>query len=236
MTPELEAEIDTKDVAVLHDLVRAIKLGKRPPDFMFDRFLPLELRLVSGQHWTPVDVALRAAEWLTEFRIKSVLDIGSGSGKFCVVAALAADAWFIGIEQRARLVRASRNLARLFGVGERVEFVQGEFNDACAPAAEAYYLFNPFGENLYGTQGQLDDQVELGARRYRGDVAAVERLLRAARCGTFVVTYNGFGGDLPADYQLVRVDRELPNVLAMWRKRTNRPKAVNHGQLSSAGA
>jgi predicted RNA methylase len=204
---------------LVHELALAIRAGKRPPDFKFDRFLPLELRLVSGQHWTPIDVAVCAAEWLREYQVESVLDIGSGSGKFCVVAALAGGASFVGIEQRERLVHAASDLARAFGVGERVEFVQGAFDERCTRAAEAYYLFNPFGENLYGPQGQLDKHVELGGGRYRRDVAAVERLLRAAPTGTFVVTYNGFGGDVPAGYELLRVDRELPNVLAMWRKR-----------------
>jgi SAM-dependent methyltransferase len=232
------SSVPADDLPILHELVRAIRIGRRPPDFMFDRFLPLELRLVSGQHWTPVDVAMRTAEWLSEFRIKSVLDVGSGSGKFCVLAALAGDAWFVGIEQRARLVRAARELAQQFGVSDRVEFIQAEFSDSSAPAAEAYYLFNPFGENLYGTCGQLDDQVELGGRRYRRDVAAVERLLAAAPAGTFVVTYNGFGGHLPNGYELLRVDRELPNVLSMWRKRKRGPhrSVAGRGQLASPPA
>jgi len=79
-------------------------------------------------------------------------------------------------------------------------------------------MYNPFGENLFGLEDRLDDDVELCGARYLRDVAAVERLLRDAPAGTFLLTYNGFGGDLPADYREVRVDRELPSVLRMWRK------------------
>jgi SAM-dependent methyltransferase len=206
------------DAALLDALMHAIRSGKRPADFLFDRFLPLELRLVSGQHWTPVEVALRAAEWLEHYGVRSVLDVGAGAGKFCVVAALASNASFVGVEQRTHLVQAAQALAKKFNVAERVEFVHGEF-DALARVAEAYYLFNPFGENLYGMLGRLDARVEQSGSRYRRDVTAAEHLLERSPAGTFVLTYNGFGGDVPKDYELIRVDRELPNVLGMWRKR-----------------
>ncbi|HEX2730293.1 MAG TPA: hypothetical protein VHM70_01760 [Polyangiaceae bacterium] len=219
--------VSAADLPLLLDLIRKIQKGHGPPDYMFDRFLPLEMRLVSGQHWTPIDVALRAAQWLREYRVKTVLDIGSGAGKFCVVAALASEASFAGMEHRPPLVRAARALARTFGVADRIEFACGEFDETSVPIAEALYLFNPFGENLYGREGQLDNHVHLSGTRYRRDVAAVERLLNAVPGGTFVMTYNGFGGRVPAGYELIRVDRELPNVLAMWRKRNGLPLTAN---------
>ena len=36
--------------------------------------------------------------------------------------------------------------------------------------------------------------------------------------GTYLLTYNGFGGAVPRTYEQVRVDRDLPNVLRMWRQ------------------
>jgi hypothetical protein len=33
-----------------------------------------------------------------------------------------------------------------------------------------------------------------------------------------VLSYNGFGLRLPANYRTVALDRELPNVLRLWRK------------------
>jgi hypothetical protein len=174
---------------------------------------------VSDQHWTPVAVALRVAEWLEGAGARSVVDLGSGAGKFCVAAALACRCAFIGIEQRPRLVEVARSLARRFGVNDRVRFVAGTLGRCAIPVADAYYLFNPFGENLLEPREHLSDDVELGPDRYDNDVVAMERFFECAPAGTWVVKYNGFGGQMPLSYERVLVDRAFPNVLRMWRKR-----------------
>ncbi len=168
--------------------------------------------------WTPLVVAARAAAWFTELGVASVVDIGSGAGKFCVAAALGTDCQFTGLEHRARLVAAAGRLARQFHVDDRVRFIECLLEIGGVPAADAYYLYNPFGENRFGPEGHLDDEVELGEDRYLRDIAAVEDLLRGARVGTYVVTYNGFGGQVPEGYAQIRVDRTLPNMLRMWQK------------------
>jgi hypothetical protein len=50
------------------------------------------------------------------------------------------------LEHRPHLVAAARELARAFGVDDRVTFVHGALDPATLPAADVYYLFNPFGE------------------------------------------------------------------------------------------
>ena len=47
--------------------------------------------------------------------VQSVVDIGSGAGKFCVAAALGSGCRFTGLEQRPRLVAAARTLAAYTG-------------------------------------------------------------------------------------------------------------------------
>ena len=230
MTTEREPSIDpagdpadARDVEMVlpptaAELADEIRAGGRPDDELFDRFLPLRLRLASGVFWTPLVVAARAAAWFAELGIASVVDIGSGAGKFCVAAALGGTCRFTGLEQRPRLVTAAERLARLFQVGDRVRFIAGALDPSSVPPADAYYLFNPFAENRFGPEDHLDEDVELGEARYQQDIAAVEDVLRRARCGSYVVTYNGFGGHVPEDYEKIRVDRTLPNMLRMWRK------------------
>lgn len=196
----------------------AIRSGTYPSDRIFDRFLPHDLRLVSGQHWTPLVVALRVAEWLDLVGIRDVVDLGSGAGKFCVAAAIASRCSFRGIEQRPRFVKAARALAHLFGVENRVQFLQGTLSRDTIPAADAYYLYNPFGENLFGSDEHLGEDVELSPERYQRDIALVEGFFEEAPVGTYVIKYNGFGGRMPPSYEEVHVDREMPNVLRMWRK------------------
>lgn len=196
----------------------ALRAGRSPRNRDFDRLLPDELRVVSNQFWTPIEVAVRTAQWLDELGVRTVVDVGSGAGKFCVAAALAGRSHFTGIEQRPRLVMAARDLARVFEIEDRACFVEAALGRADVPRADAYYFFNPFGENLFGREDHLDEDVELGVDRYQRDTAAAEKLLDEAPLGTYLLTYNGFGGRVPDSYDDVRVDRELPNVLRMWRK------------------
>jgi predicted RNA methylase len=199
-------------------IARALRVGRCPSDRAFDRFLPYHLRLASSQHWTPLVVALRVAGWLDDLAVKTVVDIGSGAGKFCVAAALASHCDFMGIEQRPRLVASARGLAQIFDVEDRVRFVQGTLGQCSLPEANAYYLYNPFGENLFGPDEHLGDDVELSDERYERDVARMETFLERARVGTYIIKYNGFGGRMPPAYDEVRVDREMPNVLRVWQK------------------
>ncbi|HTJ81023.1 MAG TPA: class I SAM-dependent methyltransferase [Polyangiaceae bacterium] len=199
-------------------IAAALRAGVCPTDESFDAFLPSDLREVSSQFWTPLVVAMRVARWLDGLGVRSVVDIGSGPGKLCVAGALAGNATFTGLEHRARFVTAARSLAATFDIEERVSFVQGALGETELPRADAYYLYNPFGENLFGTEDHLDADVELGHDRYERDVAAAESLFDSAPEGTIVVTYNGFGGRIPAEYGEIRVNRHLPSVLRMWKK------------------
>jgi predicted RNA methylase len=201
------------------ELAALIRAGATVDDELFDRFLPLRLRVASAVFWTPLVVAARTALWLAEADVGSVVDIGAGVGKFCVAAALATRCRYVGVEYRARLVAAAGRLARLFRVEDRVTFVTARLDPRTLPVAEAYYLYNPFGENRFGPDGHLDEDVELGEARYDRDVAAVEAVLDDARAGTYVITYNGFGGVVPDGWAQIRVDRTLPNMLRMWVKR-----------------
>jgi SAM-dependent methyltransferase len=199
------------------NLADAIRLGVCPSDLSFDRFLTDDVQRASDLHWTPIAVAVRIANWLDGAGARSVVDVGSGPGKFCVAAALAGRCSFTGIEQRSRLVREARALAHTFGVDDRVQFVHGALDLGTIPLADAYYLFNPFGENLFGRNEHLDDDVELNPKRYLRDVALMEEFFAAAPAGTLVVKFHGFGGRMPQSYTLL-VD-EPQTELRIWKKR-----------------
>jgi hypothetical protein len=195
-----------------------MRAGLYPPDVEFDRFLPRRFRRVSGRYWTPLATIARVARWLDELGVRTVADIGSGPGKFCVAGALLSRCRFVGVEQREELVATASALARLYGVEDLVTFRHEQFGDVAPPAAEAYYLFNPFGENLFDWKEWLDDSVELSPRRFRRDLRVAWRWLETLPGGTYVITYNGIGSALPPSYARLRVARDLPCVLALWRQ------------------
>jgi SAM-dependent methyltransferase len=192
-----------------------LRAGMLVDDRVFDEVYPLALRRISHMHWTPIEAAVRASKLLDCRPGARVLDIGSGVGKFCIVAAASTGARVLGIERRRGLVDVAERTAASFGV--EVAFIHGSFASHDPRTVDGVYLFNPFVENICSTADQIDTTVELSEARFAEDVAAAEEFLGGARPGTRVVTYCGFGGDMPSGY--VRVLRErCAGVLELWIK------------------
>jgi SAM-dependent methyltransferase len=218
MLPTMIPPSPLADVAAR--VAAAIRARQPLGDDDFDQLLPADVRRISRMYWTPLAVALQIAQWLEERRLTSVVDIGSGAGKLCAVAALALPQLRVtGIEQRAALVEVARALVRALQLEARVSFAVGSI--AAVPAAEAYYLYNPFSENHYRPETRIDEAVEHSGRRFIEDVSAAEQLLSDAPAGTHVITYNGFGGQMPGTYIRLRREERFPSVLEMWRKTTD---------------
>ena len=110
-------------------------------------------------------------------------------------------------------------MADLFDLNDRVSFVAGALGAVPTPVGDAYYFFNPFGDYWLGADYLPEASADVADSRYADDVAAAEDLLRRVPAGTWVLTYNGFGGRMPATYELVRVDWKLRGGLRLWRKR-----------------
>jgi SAM-dependent methyltransferase len=214
---------DVAPPAAARDEARAFAAafrGRRVPlDAAFDRFLAAELREVSAHYWSPLRVVRQAAAWLRDIQVRDVVDVGSGAGKFCVAAALLTRCRFVGLEKRAALAEAARELAETFGVGDRVTFVTGDLASSRVPAADAYYLFNPFGEYAFHSRRFADPAATFTPEAQARDVEAATALLSRARPGTFVITLNGIGGPLPGSYEQLDVARRLPGTLRLWKKR-----------------
>lgn len=195
-----------------------LREGGPVSDAEFDAWLPDPQRRVSYRFWTPVNVSLRVARWFAEGRVERVLDIGSGSGKFCVVGALGTNLTFTGVEHRPHLVTHAEELAHRFGVSDRASFVPGGLEEVDFRAFEALYFYNPFGEHRFPVAEHLDDSVEINRRRFDREVAEVERRLRAMPKGTRLATYNGYGGRIPDAYEPVHVQFAAGSLLRLWHK------------------
>jgi len=198
-------------------IARALRCGTLVADRIFDEVFPAAARARSSLYWTPVEVAVRAANLLADRAGATILDIGAGVGKFCIVASAVANAKVHGIEHRPHLVEIARQAAAAIGVD--ATFGSGTIEEQDAAAIDGFYLFNPFAENLCPSTDRLDTTVELSAKRFNMDVDATEFLLSKARAGARVVTYCGFGGDIPDEYDLVLRERCSGEKLELWVKR-----------------
>ena len=197
--------------------VSAFLTGKLASDRHFDQIYPARLRYLSRQHWTPVRVASKAAKLLTEAGATSILDVGSGAGKFCIVGALTTTATYLGIERRGHLVQAARSAAAGLGV-RRVRFLRANILDFECDGFDGFYLFNPFHEQTSRDLIPIDNEIEHSQGLFRRYVRATEAMLAAARPGTAVVTYHGFGGTMAAGYERVHAERAGSNWLVVWKK------------------
>ena len=56
-------------------------------DLRFNQLYPKNIQAKAARHWTPLEVAKTAADFLAPHNDVHVLDIGSGIGKFCLAAA-----------------------------------------------------------------------------------------------------------------------------------------------------
>jgi predicted RNA methylase len=188
--------------------------GRRVSDFQFDQVYSAEIRNLSRIHWTPVEVAIRAAELLVADENTRVLDVGAGSGKFCIVGALSSPGQFVGVEQRPQLVDFARKAAEELGA-DRASFVVGNMVDLDWSLFDAFYLFNPFYENQV-KEIRIDDTVSHAQDKFSKYVEAVRTKLKEAKPGTKVATYHGFGGDLPFGYRLLAKEPAGTSYLEVW--------------------
>lgn len=187
-------------------------------DADFDLQLPRRLQMKSALHFTPVAVARRAVHLLAPEAGMRVLDVGSGTGKFCMVAAREfPHSAFVGIEIRPHLVKLARKLAARMGV-ENATFREGDAMDLDWTEFDAFYFYNPFGEQLHDKAFVLDRTMTLDPSRFLEYVTGARQRLAAARIGTRVVTYHSYGAPTPSGYDLMESHEIGTDRLELWVK------------------
>ena len=201
----------------LADTLAGIRVGEPIADAWFDQLYPEPVRSLSARHWTPIDVARQAAMLLNARPSTRVLDVGSGPGKFCLIASLVSPATFVGIEQRANLVEIARSVAERCGAGRAI-YRHVEMRSVDWREFDAFYFFNPFAENRFEPDERIDHDVILNAQRHHDDVGFVKDQLSQSRVGTRVVTYHGFGGEMPPGFELVSREYCGTDWVDLWLK------------------
>ena len=116
-------------------------------DHLFNTLYPLRIKKLSERHWTSVEVAKLAADYLVDKPNCKVLDIGSGAGKFCLIGAASTKGRFYGVEQRESLVKLSQRIAKKHNVNN-VEFIHSNIKEISFSDYDAFYFYNPFYENI----------------------------------------------------------------------------------------
>ena len=193
-------------------------------DEKFDRIYSAQIRELSSVFWTPLAIAAETAKLLVTTTGTHVLDIGCGPGKFCLVAASLAEGRFTGIEQRGDLVATAVTAAAELSLS-RVHFLHANVMEIAFADYDAFYLFNPFEENMFGGH-KIDSSVPLSPELFKRYTSHVATELAARPVGTRVVTYMGYADEIPACYScelaLFRDD------LKLWVKNRQPDLALEH--------
>lgn len=184
-------------------------------DLNFNSLYPDAIREAADKHWTRIEVAKKAAEFLAISSEAKVLDIGSGAGKFCIVAAHEyPKTHFFGVEQRQNLVDISNGLAKEFNL-HNVSFICDNICNIDFKKFDHFYFYNSFYENVPGTQ-KIDYAIKYSEDLYNFYNRYLYKQLNKKQAGTRLVTYHSFGSEIPPGYQVVQTD--YSDFLKFWIK------------------
>ena len=195
-------------------LFKKIKLKRKIKDEVFDLIYPTELQAVSAVHFTPVEVAKKAAHFLAPKGGERILDVGSGVGKFCMIGSAVTKGFFTGVEQRKHLHQCAKSIALQHELSN-IQFIHANIMKIQFTDFDGFYIFNPFFENL-NESGKLDDSVVLKKGLFKKYSLYVNQQLDTKPIGTKLVTYYSFLIEIPDSYAVQSTDYD--GRLKMWEK------------------
>lgn len=184
-------------------------------DAAFDWLYPERVQLLSKRHWTPLEVAKKAARFLADAPGRKILDIGSGVGKFCLVGAhFFPDSFFYGVEQRRELYHYSLAVKEVTQTAN-VDFINSNFTQIDLDEYDHFYFYNAFFENL-DNKDPIDYQIEYSTSLYKYYSRYLYKALENKPAGTRLVTFHSLEDEVPPCYQVV--DASIDFLLKMWIK------------------
>ncbi len=197
-------------------LEKRINTGKWfSTDEKFNQLYPSSIQLLAQRHWTPLDVAKKAADFLAAENQVKILDIGSGVGKFCLAAAhYKPSAFYYGIEQRKRLVNHAE-AAKVMLHTENVSFVNGNFTQINFRNFDHFYFYNSFYENMKGTV-KIDNSIDYSLELFNYYNRYLYKQLEQKPPGTRLASFHSLEDEMPEGYHIVGT--EMNERLKFWIK------------------
>lgn len=184
-------------------------------DAAFDSLYSLRAQQLSFMHWTPLKVAKMAANHLTAGNGKSILDIGSGVGKFCICAAhYFPEHTFSGVEQRKSLIDEAIIAQNATGL-TNVNFIHANFTDLDMALFDHFYFYNSFSENLIHSK-PIDNLIQTSAEIYTEYLTLFYEVLDSKPLGTRVAAFHCPEGYIPPSFKQVGGTGKEP--LSLWLK------------------
>jgi tRNA A58 N-methylase Trm61 len=191
-----------------------LKLNIDIEDSTFNKLYPIRIQRLAERHWTPVEIAKVAADYLVDKPNKKVLDIGAGAGKFCLVGAASTRGVFYGVEQRESLTKLSKKIAEKHDI-KNVEFIHSNINQISFSDYDAFYFYNAFYENI-DTSCPIDKIILPKDELFLSYSDYVRDQLSKTPKGTRLVTYWSTWEEIPESFDLE--ESACDGILNFWKK------------------
>ena len=189
--------------------------GRFESDASFNDLYPASVQALSTLHWTPLETAERASDFLSGSNGETILDVGSGVGKFCLAGAHHTPGTvYYGVEQRKSLVSHANKAKEALGL-KNVHFIHGNFTQLDFRKFDHFYFYNSFYENLSGTE-KIDDTIEYSNELYDYYKRYLYKELSYKPRGTKLCTLCVWDHEIPSHYSLV--EAKMIDQLKFWIK------------------
>lgn len=198
-------------------IAQYLKLNIPLKDSEIDLIYPVQFRRLSDRHFTPVEVAIKAAQLLIRKPKQKVLDIGSGLGKFCFIAGSYFEANFTGVEYRKNYVELCDKLTSKHGF-KNVNFMHADIIDVNLRCFDSFYFFNSFLEHA-DSSAKMDNSIETSEEKFRMYSGYLRAEFEKLPEGTRIVTYHGRLNQIPNSYQMIST--HFGGALKCWEKTSN---------------
>lgn len=181
----------------------------------FRDLYPYPIQKLDALHWSPLAVTGKAVQFLARDEAVNVLDIGSGTGKFCLAAAYYCPAaQYYGVEQRESLVQQAVAVRDKLGLNN-VHFIHSNFTQLDLKEYDHFYFYNSFFENL-SVNDRIDDSIAYSRELYHYYSHYLYKQLEEMPVNTRIVTYCSWGDEIPPAYQLA--ESHFDSLMKCWIK------------------
>lgn len=184
-------------------------------DKIFNTLYPPAIRALAKYHWTPLEIAIKATQFLAAEGNVRILDIGCGVGKYCLAGCLLAPkAHFFGVEQRLHLLSHAASAKKKLGT-DNATFIHANFTQLDFKHYDHFYFFNSFYENLDEME-KIDDSIDYSVELFDYYNRRLYQQLVQKPIGTRIATFHSLEDEIPPSYQVVESSDR--NLLKFWVK------------------
>lgn len=180
----------------------------------FDQIFPTHVRQLSKLHFTEIEIAVLASEFLAANPNQKILDIGCGAGKFCFVAGSHTDAHYTGVDYRKHFIDLCETLTTQYKF-KNVAFSHNDIVNVDFSLYHGFYFFNPFEEHAT-KRLRLDSSIEVDLQKYVIYSDYVRAQFARLPKGTRIATYYADNNQIPECYRLISTHNN--GLLKCWEK------------------